>query len=280
MDDFGIVSNCWRAELDAGGSLDELLVEAERRGYRHIELRQGSLGACETTGKGGPHPDAGALRQLPARFPGLRFNLALALPYLGGTITPETALFEAGLRGAVALGGAGAAHLRLVDTETSAGEVTATRETLIAERLAVLAATCAERGATLSVENARQPWEALRRIFLRARERLGSGAGALSLCYDPCNLLSAADRPDARVETARLRADEIALFHLKQSHSGTPLPVVGHGEVDWPAQWGALQQMGYTGPRLFEIPAGPEIWERLERSREYLCELTPRSGAS
>ena len=35
----------------------------------------------------------------------------------------------------------------------------------------------------------------------------------------------------------------------------------------------ALRRMAYQGPRLFEIPPGPDIWERLERSRDYLNQL-------
>jgi len=39
------------------------------------------------------------------------------------------------------------------------------------------------------------------------------------------------------------------------------------------AQLAALQQIAYRGPRLFEIPPGPDIWDRLERSRDTLNEL-------
>jgi sugar phosphate isomerase/epimerase len=271
MGAYGVVSNCWRAQLEVGVSLEALIAEAERRGYNHVELRQGCLGAYETAAEGGPRPDAEALRHLPRRFPRLQFNLAMALPYLGGGVTPATPLFEAGLRGAIAVRGSETAHLRLVDTETAPETAIGEEET--EARLAALAAACAARGAILSVENARQPWGALRRLLDRARDRLGTACGALRLCYDPCNLLAAADRPDPRVETARLRADEIMLFHLKQAEAGSPLPVVGPGAIDWPAQWAALQQIDYTGPRLFEIPPGPDIWERLDESRRFLKEI-------
>jgi sugar phosphate isomerase/epimerase len=102
---------------------------------------------------------------------------------------------------------------------------------------------------------------------------LGPRGGALGLCYDPCNLLNAADRPDPQAETGRRRAEEIALFHYKQSREDAAAPDVGPGDIDWPAQRDALRRIGYTGPRLFEIPAGPDIWDRLERSRHYLEEL-------
>lgn len=267
MNEFGIVSNCWRAQLVEGVALDALLAEADTRGYRHIELRQGCLGDYETPRDGAAWPDAERLRQLPARFPELRFNLALALPFLGGEVRPETPLFAAGLRAAVAVRGVGRAHLRLVDPETAPEALTEPSEARLAERLAALARACIDGGATLSVENARQPWIVLRRILASARERLGDDADALRLCYDPCNLLAASDRPNPEAESLLLRADEIALFHLKQSQDGALLPEVGPGEIDWPAQRAALQKIGYTGPCLFEIPPGPEIWERLERSR-------------
>jgi sugar phosphate isomerase/epimerase len=273
VSDFGIISSCWRVQLESGVFLDELLAEAERRGYRHVELRQGCLAAYETAGEGGACPGADALRRLPDRFPRLRFNLAMALPYLGGEVAPESPLFEAGLRGAIALDGAGTAHLRLVDTETRGGALDQARENALATRLAALASACRGHGAILSVENGRQPWEALRRIFSGARERLAAGANALLLCYDPSNLHHAADRPDPQEVTAQLRGEEIGLLHFKQSQSGAQLPVIGPGEIDWAEQLAVLRRKAYAGPQLFEIPAGPDIWERLDQSRRYVSEL-------
>jgi sugar phosphate isomerase/epimerase len=271
--ELGIVSNCWRTQLEAGTSLDDMIAEAARHRFVHIELRQGCLGGYEHDRDGQNFPDAGALLALPSRFPAMRFNLALAMPVLGGSVTPELPLFAAGLRAAVFLGGAGKAQLRLVDPETPAEALTEARQVEVAERLAALAEAAAEAGAVLSVENSRQPWAALRAILNRGRARLGVRAGALGLCYDPCNLLSAADRPDAQAETGRLRADEITLFHYKQSRGDAPAPDVGPGDIDWPVQRDALRRIGYAGPRLFEIPAGDDIWDRLERSRDYLEKL-------
>ena len=54
----GIVSNCFRTQLDSGTALEDLLGEASRRGYRAIELRQGCLGEFETTDR---QPIAGHL---------------------------------------------------------------------------------------------------------------------------------------------------------------------------------------------------------------------------
>jgi sugar phosphate isomerase/epimerase len=267
---FGIVSNCWRTQLESGETLDALIAEAARLGYGHIELRQGCLGAYEAARDGDTFPEPEALLQLHQRFPGTPFNLALALPFLSGTVSPQSPLFQTGLRAAVSLSGAGSRHLRLVDPETPAEALTAVREVEAAQRLAELAAECARADAWLSVENARQAWSSLRHVLDRARARLGDQAGALGLCYDPCNLLSAADHPDPQTATSQLRAEEIALFHYKQNRDGTPHPEVGPGEIDWAAQLAALKRIGYTGACLFEIPPGSDIWERLDRSRRYL----------
>src|SRR5207244_188409 len=82
-------------------------------------------------------------------------------------------------------------------------------------------------------------------------------------CYDPSNLHHAADRPDLQEVTAQLRGEEIGLLHFKQSRSGEQLPAIGPGEIDWLGQLQALRRKGYAGPQLFEIPAGPDIRERL-----------------
>jgi sugar phosphate isomerase/epimerase len=266
----GIVSNCWRAQLESGASLDELIAEGVRRGYPYVELREGCLGGYESPGADGMLPDVGALSELARRFPSVAFNVALAVPFYAAGTSPASPHFQAGLRGALALGGGASGHLRLVDPVTEPEAVTEAQTAEIAERLAALAAACGEAGARLSVENARQPWAVLRSALMAARARLGSRAGTLGLCYDPCNILSASDRPDPQAVTNSLRTEEILLFHFKQSRAGAAHPEVASGDVDWPAQLEALQLIGYTGPRLCEIPAGPDIWDRLERSRQYL----------
>ena len=45
---------------------------------------------------------------------------------------------------------------------------------------------------------------------------------------------------------------------------------MGEGELDWTAILGALRDTGYRGPALFEIPGGPDIWDRLARSTAYI----------
>src|SRR5438094_616777 len=133
--DFGIVSNCWRAQLEAGASLEDLIAEAVRRGYNYVELRQGCLGSYERGSD--PGPDAEALARLAGRFTEIGFNLALALPFFGSAVTPAHPLFQAGLDSsyAMAAGRARNAHVRLVDTETPPESLAGATPEAIAERL-------------------------------------------------------------------------------------------------------------------------------------------------
>ena len=50
----GLVSNCWKTQLEQGQDLVELLDRAGERGLRAIELRQGCLGRFETAGEQQP----------------------------------------------------------------------------------------------------------------------------------------------------------------------------------------------------------------------------------
>ena len=43
----GIVSNCWKMQLDSGATLASLVERGLAIGLRHFELRQGALGECE-----------------------------------------------------------------------------------------------------------------------------------------------------------------------------------------------------------------------------------------
>ena len=41
---------------------------------------------------------------------------------------------------------------------------------------------------------------------------------------------------------------------------------------------GSLRDRGYRGPALFEIPSGPDIWERLEAGTVYVQRLMGRDS--
>jgi sugar phosphate isomerase/epimerase len=279
----GIVSNCWRVQLDEHESIDRLIAEALRRRYHSIELRQGCLGRYE---RGADRmPDADALAELPRRFPEATLNIAIAFPFGSALTTHDEKLFHrlflTGVDAAVAVAGPGKAYLRLVDVTTTAEQAvpntaldTAALDTaanVTAARLASLADSLVRRGGLLAIENARQPWQWTLDVLRGAKRKLGDDSRCLRLCYDPCNLLMAPDVTNCGDATRSLAADDLAAVHAKQQHAGRILPTVADGDVDWAEQVTALTTMDYQGPILFEVAPEKAIWENLEASRLYLA---------
>jgi sugar phosphate isomerase/epimerase len=200
----------------------------------------------------------------------VQFNIAIAIPYLQPVITPLDGLFQLGIDAARALAGRSALHLRLVDLSTSPEQLRASADTETAAKIADLAAAVDAAGGVLSLENARQDWRRFIAIVRAARERLGSQAVALKLCFDACNLLAAADHPDPAEAVRALTPRMTAMIHFKQARSGTTLPLVADGDVDWRAQLAHWRTVGYDGPALFEIAPHAEIWPHLLQSRRYV----------
>ena len=60
------------------------------------------------------------------------------------------------------------------------------------------------------------------------------------------------------------------MVHFKQRLQGRFLDSVCDGDIDWSEQLGALAQIGFCGPALFEIESSSNVWQRLEASRRYL----------
>lgn len=264
----GIVSNCWKAQLADGIELEALLETAREQGYQAIELRQGALGSYERGAE--PRPDVSALAQLPQRFPDLRFNIALAMSYLNPTVTAADELFQLGIAAAKALAGASSTHLRLVDLATTPEQARSAPEAEAVDRLAELAAALSEAGGMLSLENSRQDWRRFLSMVRGARERLGSRASALKLCFDACNLLQAADHPDPALAVRELTPRMTAMIHFKQASGGVTLPLVTEGDIDWRAQMAHWRTVGYDGPALFEIAPHADVWQHLAQSRRYV----------
>ena len=266
---WGMVSNCWAEQLRRGEPLEELIAEAARLGYADIELRQGSLGTCE---RGEDHvPDASRLAALAQRFPQVTFNLAMQFAWFDPDSGPDDTMFLAGVEAARALGAPGTPHLRLVDLTSQDG--TASTD-FLAQRVVSLAEPLRAARGRLSLENAGQPWEKCLATFRRARILLGDHRGHLRLCYDPCNLLSAADEPNPTDATAGLAVEELSMLHVKQRHGGTVLPDAGEGDIDWATQFSLLKRAGYQGPVLLEIAPHAQVRANLERSRAYVETLT------
>lgn len=272
----GIVTNCWQSQLSAGETLDELIGEAARRGYRAIELRQGALGEFETNDR---EPIAEALSVLPSNHPGIRFNVAVEQAYLSPQAQIDRELFSAGKWAADAVAGETPPHLRLVDLATTNADWESIEKPAgieeAAARVVELTRSMIEIDGVLSLEHALQRWEWFRSIFDAARRQLGRDAKRLKICFDPCNLLAAGETVAPRGVAETLSADAISLVHFKQRRAGETTSVLEDGDVDWKSVSGTLKQIGYIGPGLLEIPPSADIWEHLESSREYLHQLAP-----
>jgi len=269
----GIVSNCWRVQLDAGVPLDDLLAEASGRDYRAVELRQTCLGLYET--QDDHLPIAERLQDLPSRFPGIRFNIAIDVPFLTAPFDRHDSVFVTGCRAAEALAGESDPHLRLVDLSTSAEEIDRSDAEQIGASVVNLVEALMEIDGVLSIEQSRQAWDPFRRVWDTARSLLGTNADRLRLCYDPCNLLLS-DRMisgheiDPNQVTASLSAEAISMVHLKQRRGGQVCTDVRVGEIDWPQQIAIFRQIGFDGPALFEVAPHQSVWESLQESIDSL----------
>jgi sugar phosphate isomerase/epimerase len=265
---WGLVSNCWRKQLSKDTPLESLLGEAYKRGYHVIELRQTCLGEFEAGDE--PLPLAEKMTVLPEQFPGIRFNVAVCVPFLDPQMNATDSVFTAGKWAADAVAGECPPHLRLVDLTTSGEEFEGSDLEAVVGSIVELTRSLIEIDGVLSVEHSRQPWKPFRETFSLAREQLGPDADRLRLCYDPCNLLAPGDKVNPTEVTAALDVNELSMVHFKQRRNGKPYPAVADGDIDWPEQIRILNEKHYTGPGLLEIEPHRNIWEYLEGSREYL----------
>ncbi len=281
MNDFltlGIVSNVW-ADLLPILSLNALCRHAADQGHGYVELRQGALGDCEeqTPGAGPPLPIPSRLAALAAGLPELTFNLAVEAPFLtpGASLDPDR--YDRCLEAALAFGCGpatcgGAPLLRLVDIHSAQGRLTRDEFVAAVRGTVDLAERAAELGVRLALENAREPLSLLLDLLEAAGRELGDERAPL-LCWDAVNMLSAVVQEQPVRVLSRLRPAALALFHFKQTRGGAPQPAVSAGDVDWGTILRSLRDSGYAGPALFEIPPGPNAWDRLAASRDYISRL-------
>lgn len=266
---WGIVSNCWKQQLDAGESLVSLIQRAAQDGYRAIELRQGFLGEFESRltacSDGGP-----ALTELSGRYPEMQFNLAVSLPLFGGPMDEHDLRFRQALHASLELSAGTSPHLRLVDTATRTPQLDAEAMERAARLLTGMTRTLIHHGGTLSVEHAYQEWSVFAAVLQRSRSQLGNEAHRLRCCFDPCNLLLTEPVEHVIGIVSRIRPDEVSMIHLKQRFLGTILPEVAAGDLDWPQLLAALDRQHHPGPWLFEIAPSDHVWNCLRRSQEYL----------
>lgn len=264
----GLVSNCWRAQLEIGSSLGALVTEAVRRDLAVIELRQGSLGEFES--KPNNVPDAGSLAKLAREFPDVQFNIAIAGPYLSGSVLRSDALFAAGRAAAMAVANGHPPHLRLVDLRTQPEQCSESLVGGAACRLVELTESMIEVEGLLSIEHARQPWPWFDSVMIAARQRLGERSSRLRLCFDPCNLLLTERSEDIAGIVESVEPKDVSMIHVKQRKDGQIQPTVSNGDLDWPRLLDVLRRRGHTAPVLFEVAPHEDVWRNLEAAAAQL----------
>jgi sugar phosphate isomerase/epimerase len=268
---FGAISNSWRLQLDQQ-DLAELVKQAQARGSRHVELRQTCLGAYEQGEGEDWRPVLPKMQSLVDGFPDLTFDLAMAMPCLSQRIDPRGGYFQAALEGARTVGGS-SPHLRTVDPgafdqvwekpadipETALGLVELTRE-------------AARQGVILSMENSAQPIRSMALLVSEVRSRLPEAEGRfLGLCPDPTNQLRRFPDTDPIAELDLLPLDMIKIVHFKQARDGKAHPTVDAGDLDCISMLRVLENKGYRGPAIMEIPSHEDVFDNLAASFGYLA---------
>ncbi|HEU4754869.1 MAG TPA: TIM barrel protein [Armatimonadota bacterium] len=271
----GTVSNGW-TDLLASSSLEAQCQRVLELDFEYVELRQRAMGACEepVAGDDRPWPLPERLAELTEALPELGFNLAVEAPYLTAPLPPDDPYLQRCIDAAAALGGVPPV-LRLVDL--SPVSCLLEHEDAIAELgygIAQLAAAAWRRGVRLALENSKQPVSSLLAVVERAAAQLPEDVPAPQLCWDAHNQISQTLLVEDPVRVAgALPLASLFEFHFKQSRAGRLLGDVEDGEIDWRAILSVLRARGYHGPALFELPPGPDIWQRLERSAAYIRDL-------
>ena len=266
----GAITNSWRLQL-ADQDLGTLIQEARSRGARHVELRQTCLGDCEA-GEGTEwRPVLPRLQAVVDSFPDMTFDLAMAYPCLTEEATPAGERFQAALEAAKIVG-RDTPHLRMVDPNTTA-EPWEQAADLPGEALGLadLAREAANQGVILSVENSGQPLRSMALLTREARARLTPEQGAyLGLCPDPTNQLRRHPDSDPLAELNALPLDMLKIVHFKQARHGAAYPSVDTGDLDCLKMQEILDQKGYEGAAVMEIPPDQHVFDNLASSYAYL----------
>ncbi len=266
----GAITNSWREHLESE-SIESLVAQAAERGAMHIELRQTCLGDCETGEGDNWQPNIANLKALVAQHPKMSFNLAVAYPCLSQDAQPKSELFQSMLDAAVAVS-PDAPHLRMVDPARFDSLWDAPADIPdTAMSISALVQEGATRGVTLSMENSGQPIRSLAMLVQAVRDALPGGEGMmLGLCPDPTNQLRIDAGSDPVGEVEALPVDMIKTIHFKQTRGGEAIPTVDSGDVDCRRQLKALQDKGYAGPAIMEIPPHEDVFDNLSASFAYL----------
>lgn len=272
LNQFGIVSNCWKQQLDRGQSLVQMIEQAQARGFRAVELRRGSLGDFEAdVAAASVSKDAGhRLAELAKQFRSIDFDLAIDFPFFGVQPPLDGDDIRSSIEAAKWLAHDGSPHLRLVDTATRSRDPDSTAIESATDVLVTMALRMVQQDGRLSVEHAYQSWGTFQLVMSQARRRLGANADRLRCCFDPCNLLltEPADQIPGIVET--ISPAEVSMIHIKQRRNGSIQPDVLAGDLDWPALLKSLTSHQHHGPWLFEIAACDDVWTHLEHSQQFV----------
>lgn len=271
----GVVSNCWKTQLDAGEPLEQLIEQAVEFGFRAVELRQGALGDYESM-----VADAGSSRfaykrlaWLSQSFPDVALNLAVSFPCFGSEIRDDSAVFLHAIQAARAIGSGRPIHLRIVDTQTRLPKFDLQTIHAASNLIARLTTKLADAGGTLSIEHSYQNWSDFLSMMQFAKDQLASHSSKLLCCFDPCNLLlmESVDSVTAIVES--IPSDFVAMIHLKQRREGRILPDLGEGDLDWPQLIRLLDHSNCQCPWMFEVAPDGEVWTHLRRSIAMISHL-------
>jgi len=267
---FGAISNSWRQQL-ADYDLADLVKQAQDHGSKHVELRQTCLGDYEQGEGNDWRPVLPKMQSLVDGFPQLTFDLAMAMPCLSQRIDPQGGYFQAALDGAKLVGGSGP-HLRTVDP-SSFDQVWEKPEDLPETALGLVELTreAARQGVILSMENSAQPIASMAMLVSEIRSRLPEADGKfLGLCPDPTNQLRRFPDTDPIAELEALPLDMIKIVHFKQARDGKPHPTVDTGDLDCMSMLRVLENKGYQGQAIMEIPSHEDVFDNLSASFAYL----------
>ena len=267
---YGAITNSWRLQLESH-DLPDLIEKAEANGARHIELRQTCLGQYEWGTGDDWRPDLDNMAGLPATFPNLSFDLAMAWPCLTRKTDPMGECFQAALAGAKLVGGA-APQLRLVDPSPFEGPWESPEDIPEAAlSVSLLAAEAGRQGVVLSMENSGLPIRSMAMLVETARAAMGAGAGEnLGLCPDPVNQLRSYPDSGPLQELDALPLDMIKIVHFKQTRSGENYPSVDRGDLDCLRMKEILEGKGFARAAIMEIPPHRNVFSNLAASFEYL----------
>ena len=108
-------------------------------------------------------------------------------------------------------------------------------------------------------------------LVRQARSLLSQEEGSyLGLCPDPTNQLRRFPDSDPLDELEALPLDMIKIVHFTQSRDGKPYRSVDTGDIDCGAMLRGLENKGYVGAAIMEIPSDPDVFDNLSESFDFL----------